>query len=53
VFGRDECSNSWFAGDDMIESEEIKDEMTSGDAGWMCTRLLEGVEGPWRDLLRV
>lgn len=28
-----EFSKSWFAGDDMIERDVIKDEITSGEAG--------------------
>mgnify|MGYP001581064488 FL=1 len=31
-------SNSRFAGEDMIDSEVIRLEMTSGEAGWTCTR---------------
>lgn len=52
----DECdaevSNSWFAGEDMIESEVISDEMTSGEAGCMCTRFDAFAEGPCKDFLR-
>lgn len=46
------CSNSWFAGADMIDSDDISDDMISGDAGWMCARLEDGSEGPWSDLRR-
>lgn len=31
-------SNSRFAGEEMIDSEVIRLEMTSGEAGWTCTR---------------
>jgi hypothetical protein len=37
----------------MIERDVIKDEITSGEAGCICTRFEEGVEGPWSDLRRV
>lgn len=40
-----EFSKSWFAGDDMIESDVIKDEITSGEAGCTWTRL-EDADGP-------
>ena len=52
-FGTEWFSNSWFAGDDMMDRDVIKEEMTSGDAGCRCTRLLAGVEGPWRERRRV
>lgn len=35
-------SNSRFAGEDMIDSEVIRLEMTSGEAGWTCTRFPSG-----------
>jgi hypothetical protein len=52
----DECagfSNSWFAGEEIIESDVINDEMTSGEAGCTCTRLEECAEGPCSDFRRV
>jgi hypothetical protein len=36
----------------MIDSDEISDDIISGDAGWICTRLEDGVVGPWSDLRR-
>ena len=36
----------------MIESEVIREEMTSGDAGCTYTRFEEGVDGPWSDFRR-
>ena len=45
-------SKSWLAGEDMIESDVINDDMTSGEAGCTCTRLEECAEGPWRDFRR-
>jgi hypothetical protein len=36
----------------MIDSDVINDDIISGDAGCMCTRFEEGVEGPWSDLRR-
>ncbi len=33
-----------------MDREVINDEITSGEAGWICTRLDE--EGPWSDLRR-
>lgn len=35
-------SNRRFAGEDMIDSEVIRLEMTSGEAGWTCTRFPSG-----------
>lgn len=46
------CSNNWFAGADMIDNDVISDDIISGDAGWICTRFEEGVEGPWSDFRR-
>ena len=46
------CSNNWFAGADMIDSDVINDDIISGEAGWICTRFEEGIEGPWSDLRR-
>jgi hypothetical protein len=39
-------SKSWFAGDDMIERDVIKDEITSGEAGCTLMRFEECAEGP-------
>ena len=41
-----EFSKSWFAGDDMIDRDVIKDEITSGEAGCTCTRFEACAEGP-------
>lgn len=45
-------SNSSFAGEEMIDSEVIKEEITSGEAGCICTRFVEWVDGPWSDFRR-
>jgi hypothetical protein len=36
----------------MIESDVIRDEITSGEAGCTCTRLEECAEGPCSDFRR-
>jgi hypothetical protein len=45
-------SKSWFAGEEIIESDVINDEITSGEAGCTCTRFEECAEGPCSDLRR-
>lgn len=49
-------SNSRFAGEEMIDSDVIRLEMTSGEAGWTCTRFPSAArsfnDGGGRDPLR-
>jgi hypothetical protein len=36
----------------MMERDVIRDEITSGDAGWTWTRFEAWAEGPWSDFRR-